>query len=374
MACRLLAVGSMACLALLASHGVAQSRDAGPPPTSAWTSARRLGDTDKDEEIGELRDKVDHLRDEIESRTHQIGRLRHEIESREGNVDQLLERINDLDNSTKRMRAGQPAGASSSEWLWQTWVWAMLLGLLVLVCLCCSCFFSCVADDRTAYSEVSAPRGADTPALIRFCRREMRLMLLYPLIPITLAPWTTCRGGMPTWGYALYLPFLVRTKWNEHGILTGGFCMRTSEIVLSIPFVLSSLDHLDWYTDGAFPVQAWMCDAQVTEPFAQTFRVTSFWWPVAPLVSAMHFYGISYVVLAIAAFAQQAAAMQFQGKSAIASSAEVAGMGALAAQYDQGDGEAGAMSSLPFRVLLENCLQMWLQASFFGLTFQSTGP
>ena len=46
-------------------------------------------------------------------------------------------------------------------------------------------------------------------------RWEARLMLVLPMVPLLAAPWTTCTGGMPTWAYIIYLPFLLKAKVTE---------------------------------------------------------------------------------------------------------------------------------------------------------------
>ena len=44
---------------------------------------------------------------------------------------------------------------------------------------------------------------------------EGRQMVVLPLVPLIAAPWTTCTGGIPTWAYALYVPFLLKGKILE---------------------------------------------------------------------------------------------------------------------------------------------------------------
>ena len=60
----------------------------------------------------------------------------------------------------------------------------------------------------------------------------------------------TCEDGLPTWGYALYFPLWLRSRWVEKVMLGGTWTL------VSMDTFFGSLDHFDWFTDGAFPVQA----------------------------------------------------------------------------------------------------------------------
>jgi len=202
-------------------------------------------------------------------------------------------------------------------------------------------------------------------------RREARLMALLPLLALVGASDTTCEGGPPGWLYVIYLPFLLRTKVVEFRILAK--LKRTWSIILSLNFVLGAMDHMDSFTDGVFPVQAYKCDPEVTEHFVFAFQ-QSFTSALAPLMSLIHFWGLAIILLSAAILSQQLSAVGLytvepkdrSTQSDIACAADVPGFGALTSSYDDEDQIIFVSLS---KVLLENCLQLWLQASYFGLVF-----
>lgn len=278
------------------------------------------------------------------------------------------------------------------SWSSQTWFYAWLFGVC---CVCCpmgcaggACFIAVgkdiVPDDSRhrdqGYGNLELESDEDD-MLLKLLRRECRLMLLYPLIPIALAPWTTCGEGMPSWGYALYVPFLLRAKYIEWKILQG---LNETGRVLSLGFVLGVLDHADWFTDGAFPVQAFMCEPDATASFAKAFH-QSWAWPAAPLVQSLHFWGLVASLLITSASAQQLLGMagiwsvtghpsdDFSEHAMAA--AELCGFGAVSDKYSariKGGVRMGKLTAVFIRILLENCFQLWMQSSFFGLTFELT--
>eukprot|EP00438_Fugacium_kawagutii_P026097 Skav226888 [mRNA] locus=scaffold1187:485198:490229:+ [translate_table: standard] len=100
--------------------------------------------------------------------------------------------------------------------------------------------------------------------MVDVLHREILLMLICPCLAWLAAPWTTCEKGSPSWLYAVYFPILVRSKWIEWRLMpdfniTNVFphkiqindCMS---ILMSFA-LWGPLDHLDWFTDGAAPVQ-----------------------------------------------------------------------------------------------------------------------
>lgn len=250
-------------------------------------------------------------------------------------------------------------------------------GLLV-----CLVFCTCASDvslwqERdfccwpTGYEQVKDDIG-------RLLRREARLVLLYPLIPLLGAAQTTCKSGAPTWVYAIFMPVLLRAKYMEWRILQA-VASPTLWTICSAAFVLGALDTADWMTDGIFPVQALACGADATDRFAEAFD-QSWAKPLAPLVRTIGFGGLSYLVLAVAALAQQAVmTTNWAWDQACSLAADVAGFGTVADHYDKQMGGGAPHTdrlgmSMSARVLLENCLQLWVQASFFGLVFEELSP
>eukprot|EP00435_Cladocopium_sp_Y103_P017806 s3330_g4.t1 len=70
------------------------------------------------------------------------------------------------------------------------------------------------------------------------------------------------------------------------------------------------LEHLDWFTDGAFPVQAYMCEPGITAAWAVAFD-HSWGWFWAPIIRTLHFCGVVVLVLIFSAAAQQSALVPF---------------------------------------------------------------
>ncbi|CAE7777135.1 dcd2A [Symbiodinium sp. CCMP2592] len=285
------------------------------------------------------------------------------------------------------------------SWPWQTWIVAILF---VLVCGCGQllCCFGCLRNgwDRGDFqtlgpytpisqTEFQADGWAesngvkpDHEKIGRVLRQEMRLMMLYPVISILAAADSSCEKGMPLWGYALYIPLLLRAKWIEIKILRA-LNEDWSNIFLAPGFWLGCLEHADWFTDGALPVQAYLCGPSVTERFAESFEL-SMAWPLAPIVRMLHFWGLLTVVLGFAALSQQLLGSADLGDCHDLA-ADVPGFGAVASWYEdfeqdhgwkQAAQETGCLSERALltsvsKVFLENVAQLWLQASFFALIF-----
>jgi len=212
-------------------------------------------------------------------------------------------------------------------------------------------------------------------------RREMRLSLFLPLIPLMMSPWTTCESGMPTLGYILYLPFLIRAKLVELMIIRkmGEGEYMASKFAAILGFTLGTMEHMDWFTDGGFPIQAYMCDPQATAHFAESFSQSSV-WALAPLVASLRFWGIACFCLAVPALLQQFLGVLLgNSDEGLAMAADVPGFGALSDHYDIGSRRTNKNGSSPAKILVhvakvfgENCVQLRLQSSFFGLTFAAT--
>lgn len=96
-------------------------------------------------------------------------------------------------------------------------------------------------------------------------RREMRMMLLLPLLPLLALPYTTCSEGSPLWLYAIYVPFLLRSKYVELELMQALPAEFPDQAESALPWgfwlwldflVFGPLEHLDFFTDGAAPIQA----------------------------------------------------------------------------------------------------------------------
>ncbi|OLP89181.1 Neutral ceramidase A [Symbiodinium microadriaticum] len=211
-------------------------------------------------------------------------------------------------------------GHQGHSWPWQTWIVAVLF---VLICGCGQllCCFGCLRNG-----------------------------------------WE--RGDFQTLGP--YTP-ISQTDW--------------SNIFRAPGFWLGCLEHADWFTDGALPVQAYLCGPSVTERFAESFEL-SMAWPLAPIVRMLHFWGLLTVVLGFAALSQQLLGSADLGECHDLA-ADVPGFGAVASWYEefeqdhgwkQAAQETGCLSERALltsvsKVFLENVAQLWLQASFFALIF-----
>lgn len=68
--------------------------------------------------------------------------------------------------------------------------------------------------------------------------------------------------------YLLYIPLLIRSKVIEISISLA----LESFMWAYLSVRLYAFERFDWYTDGAYPVQAWSCDARLTPGFAASFR------------------------------------------------------------------------------------------------------
>ncbi|CAK9060955.1 unnamed protein product [Durusdinium trenchii] len=84
---------------------------------------------------------------------------------------------------------------------------------------------------------------------------EGRLMVVLPVVPLLSSPWTTCTGGMPTWAYIIYLPFLLKAKVTEAVMLQK---LQSPEYIWSLEHILGfwlwgPLEHLDPWPTRAGP-------------------------------------------------------------------------------------------------------------------------
>ena len=302
----------------------------------------------------------------------------------------------------------------------------------------------CSSDSETSSPDCSSSifgppfvaTGMDWDQLGRQVRTEARLMLLVALLPLGSAPWTSCLGGSPTWLYVLYLPFLLRSKVVEYQIIKKfGIEWRPA---LLFEYGMGVLEHLDWFTDGAFPVQAYMCEPGITAAWAAAFD-QSWGWVWAPIIRVLHFCGVVVLVLILSAVAQQSAVVPFwywdsdlpdfrlwdqqnmdkqkdfpvesrwplqlikerNQASRAALSADTACFAAVAMLSDKKADEAGnkcwatsqptfhaadsfvvtcgrlrsrQYSMVLFKVVLENLGQLYLQVSFYSILFDDLSP
>jgi len=352
-------------------------------------------------------------------------------------------------------------------WTWESVLLAVPCGLIFACCLC----ERCLQVLRLALSELktgdeghalndsdpaSSDSGTDTSEFMAFLfgkqsvasteldwdeigrqvRREARLMLAVAVLPLVSAPWTSCLSGSPTWLYISYLPFLLRSKMVEYKIIRKlGIQWRPA---LLFEYAIGVLEHLDWFTDGAFPVQAYMCEPGITDTWAAAFD-QSWGWVWAPVIRLLHFFGVALLVLILSFAAQQSALVPFcycdndlpdftiwdqrhidkqkefpvecrwpttlikerNQASRAALSADTACFAAVAMLFDQRKDAAGdkcwdmsrptfkaedtfqvtcgrlrirPFSTVLFKVVLENLAQLYLQVSFYAIMFHDLNP
>eukprot|EP00441_Pelagodinium_beii_P037539 CAMPEP_0197628564 /NCGR_PEP_ID=MMETSP1338-20131121/6819_1 /TAXON_ID=43686 ORGANISM="Pelagodinium beii, Strain RCC1491" /NCGR_SAMPLE_ID=MMETSP1338 /ASSEMBLY_ACC=CAM_ASM_000754 /LENGTH=440 /DNA_ID=CAMNT_0043199547 /DNA_START=60 /DNA_END=1379 /DNA_ORIENTATION=+ len=337
----------------------------------------------------QLEKKMADLKDEAEL-----------IEKKEHLLQQLLSTEPPSNEDPSSGEDAEHAEGPSRGWKQWSWQAGACTGLICLCCvlpLTCACIVCCLgvdSFDKGLLHEAGElvdcqdiQRGyepvEDSPLdLKRLLRREMRYVMLYPLLPLLGLSQTTCKHGAPLWVYVCFLPLLARAHWIEWRILRSYFEHTVSSILCSAAFVLGALDKLDWMTDGIFPTQAYKCDAEITEPFAASFG-ESWGSALAPLILAIRFWGLATFVLLVATTVQQAQAVYAsEVKSGVTetaaevSAADIAGFGAVANAFEQRNGIHDRVIIKGFiilaKVLLENALQLHLQASFFALTFDHT--
>eukprot|EP00933_Yihiella_yeosuensis_P068838 TRINITY_DN7483_c0_g1_i1.p1 TRINITY_DN7483_c0_g1~~TRINITY_DN7483_c0_g1_i1.p1 ORF type:complete len:605 (+),score=82.35 TRINITY_DN7483_c0_g1_i1:141-1955(+) len=230
----------------------------------------------------------------------------------------------------------------------------------------------------------------------RILYRETLLMLILPLFPLVLLPLTTCADGTPTCAYLMYIPFMIRARVFEWRILPSLSLNSSPPHAFLLQMAVGTLEHFDWFSDGAFVVQTFVCDAQMTPGFTLSFSKSKFSF-LTSVVSYLHFGGIALICFTSAALLQQAFARfskeavdakgdlnaSKSGSMMLQSAvlADLAGLQAtssalLAASdhVDKGNEVFGLKSFLSGIVkgVFENVLQVWLQSSAFSLTFTQT--
>jgi len=125
-----------------------------------------------------------------------------------------------------------------------------------------------------------------------------------------------------------------------------------------------------------------MCEPNVTIVFAGAFAESPVAWALAPLIATLRLWGLAVLVLVVAALSQLVAGTAvgvWGAAAAVAGAADPPGFGAVVAHFENvlaGSGRSDSAAGLKFfsafsRVLLENCVQLWLQSSFFGVMFNS---
>mmetsp|Transcript_62457 Transcript_62457/g.140820 ORF Transcript_62457/g.140820 Transcript_62457/m.140820 type:complete len:503 (+) Transcript_62457:57-1565(+) len=262
---------------------------------------------------------------------------------------------------------------------------AVFISLCVLsqlsCCVYCSCVSTrsllkdvggCIQRGDFLYSQLPESRMDEMEVVGAMLQREMRLKVFTPfLLPLLTFPWTDCHHGSPLWGYMAFLPLIARSKYIEVGILQK-VSKKGWRAMLSISFVLGLVDHLDWFTDGLFPIQAFRCDMYATPYFLESLS-QSLLWPLEYVVSIIRFWGVAALTLSTSVLALQAFGTMGEGIAGLASAADVACFGAVAQHYEhlipeEDKGLSQVVTTL-LKVLLKNTVQLWFQASFFGLMF-----
>eukprot|EP00929_Paragymnodinium_shiwhaense_P027854 TRINITY_DN16257_c0_g1_i8.p1 TRINITY_DN16257_c0_g1~~TRINITY_DN16257_c0_g1_i8.p1 ORF type:complete len:499 (-),score=62.67 TRINITY_DN16257_c0_g1_i8:329-1825(-) len=273
------------------------------------------------------------------------------------------------------------------------------LGSIILVtcctlciggCQCLCCAFSCVAEGG-AWRELAQDglslvspyevlhqqeaEGSQPINIERVLRREARLMVVCSLLPLLAAPWTTCKSGPPNWIYAMYIPTLIRCNVVEYKLVQALRVPNANKCTFTILVfsTLGALDHFDMFTDSAFIMQAWACDADIHDEYMLSIA-TSAASIFTPMVGVLQFWGLATVALITSTLAQQATAVcDMVPVPADCCAADIAGRGAVAKHLETPDPASGVPFTLIVvcisKVLLENCVQLQLQISLLGLTW-----
>jgi len=258
-------------------------------------------------------------------------------------------------------------------------VWSGLCAGIVLFC-CCGCqafcgFFAFFGFEKLSDVFKTNPLYTlldNDAAISKVLLREVRLMLLVPLMSLLAWFQITCDGGAPDWLYYAFIPLLVRGRVIEFQILKQ---IGKESAVFSIAFVMGILDLADFLTDGIFPLQVYKCEPMATQRLVESFLQSNF-AIFAPMVSTLHVWGVVAMLLSAAILSQQLAAVSEPDTTkpwVIATRADVSGFGAVAAHYDQKDtGRGAGLTTLIIcvvKVIIENISQLWMQISYLGLTY-----
>jgi len=335
--------------------------------------------------------KTHKLSARVKSQKHQLSQLKLEeakvqkrlrkIEKQKEQEQKRLSDIRQKEHSLKKKLYGLIGG-----WTRQLRIGWVGIAILSLAFCCCSvgivgCCFGCC----TGWNGETAPLSSDfnaspaelagyahiasKDAIVRTVRREARLMLLLPLIPLATLPLTKSGQGAPLLAYGIYAPLLLRSKLVEVQILRQLETKPSGYAFL----VFSVLEHADYFTDGVFLVQAYINDDIVTPTFAATF-LESIFPALAGVVATAHFWGLALTCFAAAAMAQQAMASVIRSthEDRLSSAADAAGFAAVVHATNDGDLKKIVYTiffSGLAKVVLENCVQLWLQVSYFAITW-----
>mmetsp|Transcript_95200 Transcript_95200/g.188597 ORF Transcript_95200/g.188597 Transcript_95200/m.188597 type:complete len:553 (-) Transcript_95200:133-1791(-) len=272
-------------------------------------------------------------------------------------------------------------------WSWQAYAF---LGSISFFCICsqCACCIYCtfitpqsVANDvaetwtsgnvlwgyLAGYSQLN-----DMLAIGLLLRREMRFRIFTPvLLPLVSWPWSTCNDGTPWWTYAALVPIVCRAKYFEWWILKR-LTKNPIAAICSWSFLLGAVDHVDWFLDGMFQVQAIKCDEAVTPIFLAELQ-NSVFCPLAPIMIYMRFCGLTVLSMLAGTFVLQMLGSMGTGVANLEACADVACFGAVSDHYRLlgHESEGGIVKVLItfLKVALKNSFQLWLQATFFGLAY-----
>lgn len=212
----------------------------------------------------------------------------------------------------------------------------------------------------------------------RILRFHMRLLMVLPLLPLFAWSSTSCEAGAPWWVYGLYLPFLIFSKATEVWVLRQ-LQVNFWDFSVLLDLLIGTFEHMDFFTDGALPVQAAKCDPHVTEVWAESFEVSAWSWPAARLIRVLHFWGVLLMSFMAATLAQQMLGSRGNVDRPLAGtalSADAAAMTAVASHCVNVDrkklGFALSYRSLytcASKVVMENLTQLFLQASLYAILY-----
>lgn len=337
-----------------------------------------------------LKQRIVHLKKKVDTIEAKIDQLHARLVRAQDNEPQkprVMARRTEKKEGSYSHNPSWPVLEATEPWTWQVWA---AFGIFVTICIggqgiCCMwctflsprAFSANIKSGVCAYVRVPNTSMNEMEVMGRLLQREMKLKLLTPIIlPLLMSYWTTCHSGTPWWAYLLFVPLCVRAAFVEWWILQR----VTSDgwrHLLSRGFAIGVLDHLDWFVDSFFPIQACWCDATATPYFVESLQ-QSWIWPVAPVVAQCRFWGVTLLSLSAAALTQQALGSMGSGVGSLVAAADVACFGAVAQHYESLEPSEekglGKVFTTFSKVLIKDAFQAWLQASFLGLTFTTLTP
>lgn len=183
-------------------------------------------------------------------------------------------------------------------------LWLVLLGGFVgIVGLPCSCgltMWDAWEDANSSPQDISEEIGHQ----LRFEARLMLLVALLPLVNLLSIEPTSCIEGPPLWLYVTYVPYLVRSRYVEF-LMCQKLKIEWTRGNL-VEFVAGGFEHMDWFTDSVFILQAYNCEPALTQIWIPAFE-GSWVSTLIPIIHTLRFFGIAAGLFVLTASVQQSA-------------------------------------------------------------------